>query len=197
MRYLLLVMLALYAPGLFADPAPEKDIDVNVRITAGEIHVDVSLYVAASPGEVWAVITDYDHAAEFITDLESSRVLSRSGDTLQVYQKGKASFGPFTFPLETLREIQLAPPAEMRSRLISGNMEKLVTTTRLEAEGAGTRIVNHAESIPDFWIPPIIGEIFIRRETRDKFQQLSNEIMRRKQATENLSFPSNRESIVR
>ena len=184
MRYLLLVMLAWYPPGPFADPAHEKDIDVNVQIAAGEVHVDVSLYVAASPGEVWAVITDYDHAAEFITDLEFSRVVSRSGDTLQVWQKGKVSYGPFTFPVETLREIELMQRMEMRSRLISGNMKKLVTTTRLTAEGAGTRIVNHAESIPDIWILPIIGKIFIRRETLEKFQQLRNEIMRRKQAAE-------------
>lgn len=184
MRYLLIALLACYPPGPLADPAHQQDIDIKVEIVGAEVHVDVSLYIPATPDEVWAVITDYDHATEFITDLQSSHVVSRSGDTLQVMQKGKMRVGPFTFLVETLREIQLTPFSEMRSRLISGNMKKLVTTTRLAAEGTGTRIVNHAESVPDFWVPPLIGKLFIRRETRDKFQQLRNEIVRRKQAAE-------------
>lgn len=184
MRYLLIALLAWYSPGSIAAPDQRQDIDIKVDFVGDEVHVDASLFIAASRDEVWAVITDYDHATEFITDLHFSHVVSRSGDTLQVMQKGKMRVGPFTFPVETLREIQLTPFIEMRSRLISGNMKKLVTTTRLAAEGNGTRIFNHAASVPDFWVPPLIGKLFIRRETRDKFEQLRNEIVRRKQAAE-------------
>jgi carbon monoxide dehydrogenase subunit G len=182
MRYLLIALLAWHAPSPLADPVYKQDIDVKVDFVGDEVHVDVSLLIPATPAEVWAVITDYEHATEFIADLQSSHIVSRSGDTLQVMQKGTVSFGPFTFPVETLREVQFTPLIEMRSRLISGNMKKLTTTTRVAAEGTGTRIFNHAESVPDFWVPPLIGKLFFRREARDMFQQLRNEIVRRKQA---------------
>lgn len=184
MRYLLIALFAWYSPGPRAEPAPWQDIDIKVEITGAEVHVDVSILIPATPAEVWAVITDYDRAVQYISDLHFSRVVSRSGDTLQVLQKGTVRVGPFAFPVETLREIQLTPFIETRSHLISGNMKKLVATTRLVAEGTGTRIVNHSESVPDFWVPPFIGKLFIRRETRDKFQQLRIEIVRRKQAAE-------------
>jgi len=184
MRYLLIALLAWYPPGVHAEPAALHDIDVKVEISDGEVHVDVSFLVQATPAEVWAVITDYDRATEFISDLHFSQIVSRSDDIIQVMQKGTVRVGPFAFPVETLRELQLTRPVEVRSRLINGNMKKLVTTTRLAAEGTGTRIVHKAESVPEFWLPPFIAKLFITHETRDKFQQLRNEIVRRKQAAE-------------
>lgn len=180
----LCALLAWYAPASLADPDQRQDIEITVEIVGDEVHVDASLFIPATPEEVWAVVIDYDHATEFITDLQSSYVISRSGDTLQIMQKGQMRVGPFTLPVETLREVQLIPFTEVRSRLISGNMKMLVTTTQLVAEEGGTRIVNHAESIPDFWIPPFIGKFFIRREAKDKFLQLRDEILRRKQAAQ-------------
>ena len=182
--FLLIAWLAWTVPGSIAAADPRQDIEIKVDFVGDEVHVEASLYIPATPDEVWAVITDYDHATEFITDLQSSRIVSRSGDTLQVMQKGQMRIGPFTFPVDTLREIQLVRHAEMRSRLISGTMKKLVTTTRLTTEGTGTRIVNRAESVPDFWVPPLIGRLFIRREARNKFEELRGEILRRKQVAE-------------
>ena len=81
--------------------------------------------------------------------------------------KGKAKFGPFSFPVESVREIRLVPFESMQQRLLSGSMKRLDVTTRLAPEGSGTRITNHTESIPDVWIPPIVGRLFIAHETRE------------------------------
>ena len=61
-------------------------------------------------------------------------------------------------------------------------MKRLDVTTWLAAEGSGTRITNLTESIPDVWIPPLAGRLFIAHETRAKFSELRDEILRRKQA---------------
>jgi len=62
-------------------------------------------------------------------------------------------------------------------------------TVRLIAEAAGTRIVSHIESIPRFWIPPLIGSIMIERETRDQFRQIIAEIARRVAADQAAAEP--------
>jgi len=77
-------------------------------------------------------------------------------------------------------EIRLTPFENMRSHLISGNMKKNDATTRLAPEAGGTRIVYHLESIPDAWIPPIIGRPLVEFETRARFRQLLDEMLRRK-----------------
>ncbi len=179
-------LLALFAALCFcvarAAPVPEEDIEVQVDIAGDLVRIDVSFHVEATLQEAWAVVTDYDGAIGFISDLDASRVLWREGDTLRVYQKGKARFGPFSFPVESVREVRLVPFETMYSHMLSGTMKRLDVTTRLTPEGSGTRISNRTEAIPAFWIPPFVPRFFIAYETREKFRELREEILRRKRA---------------
>ncbi len=147
-----------------------------------EVIVEVNFLVPATREETWAVLTDYDNATRFITNLEKSVVLSRSGDTMVVSQKGDVSLGPFSVSVDTVTEIRLKPPEAMHSRMLSGSMKSHAATTRLIAEAGGTRIVHQAQSNPDMWIPPLIGPAMIRHEARLRFRQLHDEILRRKDA---------------
>jgi hypothetical protein len=99
---------------------------------------------------------------------------------LLVSQKGTMGYGPFYLTLETVSEIRLTPYEKMQARLVSGNMKKNDATTRLVADATGTRIVHHMESIPDVWMPPIIGRALVEFETRARFRQLVEEMRRRK-----------------
>lgn len=180
-RYLLPIALALF--WLFASQAradADPAIDVAVRMQDGEVFVDVSFHVDVTPQEAWAVMTDYDHATEFISKLEESVILSRAERMLLVSQKGSMGWGPFSMPLETVTEIRLSPYEKMQSRLVRGNLKKNEATTRLIADASGTRVVYHLETIPEVWVPPLIGHAMVEFETRARFRQLIGEILRRK-----------------
>ncbi|MBX3646133.1 MAG: SRPBCC family protein [Rhodocyclaceae bacterium] len=184
LRCLLLILLQFCLPFAHAEPsaALPEDILVAVQVRDGEVIVDVDLRVEATPHEVWAVLTDYDHMTSFISNLESSRVVSANGDTLTISQKGKAAYGPLSFSFDNVRELKLSPYSRIDSRLIKGSMKKLEGTTRLAAADSGTRITYHGESIPNVWIPPGIGKTFIERETREQFAEMRQEILKRKLA---------------
>jgi len=177
-----LAFLCLFAIDANADA--DKSVEVDVRMQGGEVIVDVNCYVRATPQEAWAVMTDFDHATEFISKMERSVILSRADDTLLVSQKGTMGFGPFAVTIETVTEVRLIPFEEMRAHLISGNMKKNESLTRLIPDAGGTRIVYHLESIPDAWVPPIIGRALVEFETRARFGQLLDEILRRKALAE-------------
>jgi hypothetical protein len=184
-RWLLLITATLTC--LFAVHAragSDEAIDVYVRIQGEEVIVDVSFHVRATPQEAWAVMTDYDHATAFISKLEKSVILSRTDEMLLVSQKGTMGYGPFSLTLETVTEIRLTPFEKMQSRLISGNMKKSDAATRLIPDATGTRVVYHLESIPDVWMPPIIGRALVEFETRARFRQLVDEMLRRKALSE-------------
>jgi hypothetical protein len=78
----------------------------------------------------------------------------------------------------------LMPFEKMQARLISGNMKKNDATTRLIPDASGTRIVHHMESIPNVWMPPIIGRSLVEFETRARFRQIIEEMLRRKALAE-------------
>ena len=184
-RCLLLIavaLLCLFALRAHADS--DEAIDVTVRIRGDEVIVDVNFHVRDTPQEAWAVMTDYDHATAFISKLERSVILWRSDQLLLVSQKGTMGYGPFSLTLDTVSEIRLTPFERMQARLVSGNMKKNDATTRLIADATGTRIVHHMESIPDVWMPPIIGRALVEFETRARFRQLVGEMLRRKALAE-------------
>lgn len=179
---MLLALLCLFAPQAKADVDPA--IDVAVRMQGGEVWVDVNFHVPVAPQEAWAVMTDYDHATEFISKLEKSVIVSRTDQMLLVSQKGTMGFGPFSVPIETVTEVRLTPYETMQGRMVSGNMKKNESTTRLIADADGTRVVYHLESIPDVWLPPLIGRALVELETRARFRQLVAEILRRRALSE-------------
>lgn len=175
---MLAVLAALPVSG-WAAPPDDSDIVVHVIKHGPTISVDVDCPVAPPVTIVWGVLVDYDHMAEFISNLETSIVRERDGDRLVVYQKGKARRGPLAFAFENVREIQLVPYREIRSRLISGDLKMSEFTTRIVDEGGVLHIVNSGRYTPKIWVPPLIGPAIIEAETRKQFGEIRAEILRR------------------
>jgi len=173
-------MLAYGAP----DDGVALDIDIDVEVRGPEVTLDVDLLVRATPQETWAVLTDYDHATAFISELERSVILSRTGETLLVWQKGSMGFGPFSATFETITEVQLTPYESISTRMVSGTMKKNESTTLISQEATGTRVVHHLKSIPNVWIPPLIGEFLIAYVARTRFAEVVAEILGRKAVRE-------------
>jgi len=90
------------------------------------------------------------------------------------------SKGPISVAFETVREVELVPYREIRSRLISGDMKSSEFTTRISSEGSRTRVVNQGQYLPKIWVPPVVGPAFIEAETRKQFGELRTEVLRRK-----------------
>lgn len=179
---LCLLAMAPWAQAANAAPAEAQDIAVNVEIVGDLVRINSSFLVDASPRQAWEVMVDYDHATRFISDLEISRIEKREGNTITVYQKGQTRFGPFSVGVESERRIELTPYEKMESRALRGSMKSQSGTTRLAPEGRGTRITNTTETVPNVWLPPILGPLLVQEEARQKFQQLREEILRRKAA---------------
>lgn len=186
-KFVLLALLWLTLNPLVstADERHDSDIVVKVQIDGENVSVDVSMPVEAARELVWAVLTDFSHMASFIGNVRESKVVSSQGDVLVIMQRGTAKYGPLDFPFESTREIRLTPWDSIQSRLVSGNMRKMQGLTLLSDSGSATRVEYHADSMPGTWIPPFVGKTFIAHEMREQFQQMRDEIMRRKLRLEN------------
>jgi len=168
------LMTAAHAEG-------NRKMDIDVEISDGEVRANVSLFVRATRQRVWEVINDYDGAADFMRGLRESRVIARTGDTLRVYQKDTFRFGPFTFPVETVKDVKLITPTRTESRLVRGSIDKYEATTELVQEPGGTRIIYRSVAVPGSVLASFASESTVRRETEERFSQLRAEIMRREQ----------------
>jgi hypothetical protein len=175
-----LIALSLVTVAVFASAAaPDEDIVVHAKKDGAEVVVEVDCPVRAPVATVWDVLTDYDNMSSFISNLQYSGIQGRVDNTLKVRQSGKATRGPLSFSFDNVREVELLPFTEVRSRLISGDLKASVFTTRLVDVDGLVHIVNSGRYTPKIWVPPVIGPALIEAETRKQFGEIRTEILRR------------------
>ena len=188
-HWLIAALLALHAA--VAHSAGEgQDISVKVVRDGATMQVDSELRVRANPRDVWDVLTDYDNMPRFVSTLQASSIEKRSGNQLQVTQRGTVQFTFFSFPFTTVRQIDLVPYTEIRTTVIDGSMKSSQFVTTIIATSDETRIIQHGTAVPDFWIPPGIGPAIIAERTRIQWQEFRAEILRRSAQPAPSALPS-------
>jgi carbon monoxide dehydrogenase subunit G len=172
-------------PGHAADlPAPAvPEQAVRVERNDSGFSIDLVMHASASPAVAWAVLTDFDHMAEFIPNLSSSQVVQRGENALQIRQTGHSHWGPLTMHFESLREVTLLPQREIRTHGLSGTVKRVDSSMTLEAEGSGTLLHYHTEVDPGAWFPPLLGPAKVRQETAAQFSAILQEMERRQEAS--------------
>lgn len=156
-----------------------EDIAVRIERKGDEFILEGAFHVAVTPAVAWAVLTDYEGMPKFVEDLRESHVVEHEGDRLRVVQRGLTRLGPFTFDYDVEREVVLEPMRALHSRALRGNVKKLDMHTLVDPDGTGTRIRFRAAMIPDFWVPPLVGERLIRTRFERQFASLLKEMRRR------------------
>jgi len=159
--------------------SPDEDIAVHVRKDGQQIVVDVDCPVDAPPSIVWDVLTDFDRMAQFMSNLKHSGVTSRVDDVLRVHQTVGVSVGLVKLNFDNVREIELVPYREIRSRLVSGDLKASESVTRIVETGARVHIVNSGRFTTKMWVPPYIGPALFESATRKQFGEIRTEIRRR------------------
>lgn len=181
MRFLALCFV-LWCPTLASAADTLADSTVTAWRADGALHVEASFLIAVPPSVAWRVMTDYDHMATFVPKLKESRILNADRNRLLVAQKGIASFAGFSHDWEVEREVTLEPEATIISRAVRGNVKRMEMETRFAPEGDGVRIRYRALTVPDFWIPPLIGPALMKSQVTDQFAALAAEMHRRRGA---------------
>ena len=169
------------APSLAADPNPPvvTEQEVKVERADGGFSIDLTMHARVPISLAWAVLTDFDHMAEFIPNLSHSQVLHRTENLLRISQRGKAHWGPLTMNFESVREVTLVPQREISTHGLSGTVKRVDSSMTLEPEGDGTRLRYHTEVEPGSWFPPLLGPAKVRQETAAQFNAIVQEMQRR------------------
>jgi len=176
-------LLAVAVPVAMADKADAYVDEHDVQVSRAESHFSVNMDVHAPVplATAWEVLTDFEHMASFVGNLDSSEVLERrDNNSLRIRQTGKARFGIFSSEFSTEREIVLTPMREILAHGTGGNIKRMESRMRIEPEEGGVRLRYHAEVEPDFWLPPLIGPSMVRHETAEQFSAMIREMLRRR-----------------
>lgn len=173
---LALVLWVLAGTAAFAESAP---IEVRVQVRNRHILVDAHVPLPVNRLQAWSVLTDYDHMAAFLPNLQETRVLSTEGNMLTTFQRGTARYGLFSYDFEVTREVLLSPLEAVHSHLLSGNMKQFDADAVLHESPDGLALDYHSDSVPDYWLPAFVVKPFVEHETRQQFEAMRREMARR------------------
>jgi carbon monoxide dehydrogenase subunit G len=167
---------------VFACAAPPggRDISVHVERDGNAFVVAAELTVAASTDEVWDVLTDFDHMAQILSNVDLSRVANRNGKRFEVIQKAHGSFGLIHFSVDSVRAVELTPKREIHSHLIKGDLKSSDFTTRIAKKGGITRITVSGKIVAEGLSAGAITPEAVQAQTQRQYQELREEILRRK-----------------
>lgn len=169
----LLVLIACAAPVA----AQTIALETYRRGDAVTVYAEVELAVDAKLA--WDVLSDYDHLSHFIPDMSVSRVLSRTGDTALVEQKGEFGFLFFHQPVELRLEIVETPRKTIVARAVGGSFREMSGRYDLEDLGGRVKIAYTGRFVPDFALPPFLGVVAIRHTAATQLSAMVDEILRR------------------
>jgi carbon monoxide dehydrogenase subunit G len=163
-------------------PAEATAQQVSIE-TAGQgdiVTVSASADMQVDPRTVWSVISDYDHLAEFIPDMRSSRVVRRNGDQVLVEQTGVFGFLFVQQPVEVRLAVVESPLRRIVAHAVGGNLREMDGRYELENLPTGAiRLSYFGRLVPAFPVPPIIGRMVVRNVLASQFTAMVKEILRR------------------
>jgi Polyketide cyclase / dehydrase and lipid transport len=181
----LVAMAALAgAPRRAAAAQLHAKASVERSLMSGDI--DIFAYVdvpAVDVRLVWSVLTDYNHLAQFVPDMYESRVVSRPGAPIRVYQRGQKSWLLLGVPLELVLQMDESPPARIRFHLVSGTLNNMYGEWQISPRGNGVRVGYLAHIEPGLLSPRVPGDsLLIEADIEHMLEAVGGEILRRKAA---------------
>lgn len=154
-------------------------VGVEATRRGAAVEVRAHALLEASFDTVWDTLTDYDHLAEFIPGIRSSRVVGRRGGALIVEQEGEARFLFISYPITATLLATARRPVAIDVRVLKGNLRRLEGGYRLAPAAAGKIALRWEGLIEPESLPPLLGVLVMRASIEDQFTGMVREIERR------------------
>ena len=164
-----------------ANPGDGTAEEIRVRAVRAadgkSIRVAVALALPVAHEVVWEVLNDFENMPDFVPDIRATRVISAEPGRKRVQIEGAARVLFLEFPIHTTVDaVYHDGSAAIDS--VAGNLD-IHAVVRVHGEGAYTRGDYQASMMPDFWLPPLIGDYLIGRQVRRQFEGMVAEMHRR------------------
>ena len=157
----------------------EENITVEAVWDGDLVAVTANADLDAQATTAWDVLTDYDHYAEFVPDMNTSRIVSRKPNGMVVEYTGEFRFLFFSRPIHLLLDVVLDPPRRILAHSLSGDLRDLVGIYEISELPQALHISYRARFLPGFSLPPFIGLAVVRHAMELEFTALMREIVRR------------------
>ncbi|MGC8467599.1 MAG: SRPBCC family protein [Acidithiobacillus sp.] len=175
MGWLVSVVLTLCPVPVLA--AKDPGLQIEVQHTEGSFAVHAVFPVPVSPARAFAVMTDYEHMAQFIPQMRKSQVLWRNGERESVLQEGSVDLLWLHIPTYVVMSVHLLPDRAVHFHSSGGSM---AVSGQAEIRPlAGGSLVDYRASLkPGTVLPLAFAQGSVTRYIRQQMEALRTEMLR-------------------
>jgi len=170
----LALLLAATLPARAAGP-----IALQVERDGPQLQVRATVDAQAPAELCYSVIADFDRLAEFIPDLQSSRIVSGPGQPLRLRQVGETRLGLSRYAVDVTLALTVDPPRRIDFRRVDGNLVLMEGSWQVGGDARRCTVDYRADLQPSFWVPPLLGPMIVRHQVERQLAGLLAEIDRR------------------
>ncbi len=142
-------------------------IDIEVDRDGRRYELVSTTHFDATPEQVFAVLIDYDQLSRISATIKDSRYIeSTDGGPAVVYSRVGACVFFYCKTVEKFERLEFRKPTYIQTTAIPERSDVIYSQSEwlLEADSnGGTTVVFRLEFEPDFWVPPLIGPMVIKR----------------------------------
>lgn len=140
--------------------------DVESSYKDGVYRVEMNTWIDATPDQIWALLTDYEHLTRLDKRIvESHRLENLPNGSWAVFTRTRGCVLFFCKTVERVEEVEETEPDHIKativpakSRFSSGESEWF-----LDEQDGGTSLRYIAFVEPDFRLPPLVGKRSMRK----------------------------------
>lgn len=165
------IVFALLLAVLISGPAHAATSQGDVSHQGGRYTIDITAQLNAPYKKVRAVIADYAHLTRVSPSMLESTVISKNPLVVRTRTRDCVFFFcSDVIDTQTITEPELGHIISVtdptQSDLSYGRAE-----WRITPDGDKTNIILHAEIVPAFWVPPLIGTYLVRARMQQETLQ--------------------------
>ncbi|WP_157670784.1 SRPBCC family protein [Chitinibacter sp. GC72] len=175
-----LILLLLYSGASHALDTPILPL-VSVQASERDGHVlfNAQFLAPVTQAQAFAVLSDFDHMAEFMPNMSQSKVLSRQGNHWHIRQQGQLQLGPISMTLDSERDIEIQPMEQITARSINSSNGAFSSRMQLQAQGRYTQMNYQADWIPNSALMRTLGKQHLQTHIAQQFGAMQKEMLRR------------------
>lgn len=170
------IRLALISVYLCGPAISRAEATVTVEANATTIHVTAEIDTTVNRDIAWKVLSDYNRWAEFIPDMQVSRVVSRPGEPLLVEQRGTIPWLP-NFPLVVIASVQETPGKGLRFQRVAGNIRAIEGEWEIKGR-RNVQLLYRSTVEPGFPVPPQLSIEIFKHDAKVKMEAMAQEMVR-------------------
>lgn len=170
-----LVSLLLFHPFCSAGELEELSI---VKVD-GEYRIRIVSVLDAPADYVYYVITDYRHAYRINSSITEVEILPSEDDgVVRVRNLSEHWIGPFCFKIDWAGDIVEPQHGHIEVKTIPelSSFESGSAVWEVHPVGNRTRVLHESNLKPDFFIPPVIGDVIMKNNMEDDILDTFNKI---------------------